>query len=277
MPRRWKTIGDELILCCRVINIDHLVYVVEAFIDVLKSYAVDIGKKNSKLSVKGNAWLAACPAPNIGFALDPAASRSGDDLDTTETIEREIDIHPYRFDFLGKAIDTGFRIAKNSRPDRCTLSVQLAYLLALARRDDGFKFRVGYDGRMELKGVNGGIPYPILFIETETDELRKRLVKTERTLEAKAQLEEANLAEFLSAFMDVASIERPYLVRRDESLTSLTKPESYLTFEKAFEQLILGLKRQDETIEQGETINIEESESPPLDERLLKAILPEET
>jgi hypothetical protein len=275
-PRRWKTIGDELILCCKVVNTNHLAYVVETFIDVLKSYALHIAKKNSKLSVKGNAWLAACPAPNIGFALDPAASRSGDDLDTTDEIEGQIDLSPHQFDFLGKAIDTGFRIAKNSRHDRCTLSVQLAYLLALARGGDFFKYRLGYDGRMELKGVNEGIPYPIVFIETETDDLQKKLVKAERSLEAKTPLEESNLVDFLSAFMDVASIERPYLVCRGQSLDPRDKPESYLNFEKVFAQLILGLKRQNETIEQGETIDIEDSENRPLDAGLLQAILPDE-
>ncbi len=76
--------------------------------------------------------------------------------------------------------------------------------------------------------------------------------------------------------MDVASIERPYLVRRDQSLDLLNKPESYLNFEKVFEQLILGLKRQDETIQQGETISIEDSESRPLDKGLLQAILPDD-
>ena len=272
-PRRWKTIGDELILCCRVLNIEHLSYTVDAFVVALKKYVARIKQKHGKLSVKGNAWVAACPAPNIGFALDPTTSKSAYDLDTTEEIEREIDIAPHKFDFLGKAIDTGFRISRNSRADRCTLSVQLAYLLATAKGEQKIKFDLGFDGRMELKGVNDGIPYPVIYIETETDSARKKLSDLEGALNGKKVFSSGELIGFLEAFMKVAAIEKPYVFFRDQDLSSEPKPKTYVDFETAFRSAIEELKQRDQTLKQGEAPDAEVSEPVDLDTSFLRDLI----
>jgi hypothetical protein len=251
-PKLWKTIGDEVIMCSRILSIEHLVHTVNCFIATLGSYAIVVKKENPKLDLKGNAWVAACPSPNIAFPLDSSEYPDFQDLDTSEDIERRIDENPSKFDFLGKAIDTGFRIAKNSKPEQLTVSVQLAYLLCRASIASKFSFALDYGGRAELKGVNDGIPYPVLFINTETSPLKKRLGDRERALLGSAVPTPQSMFDFLQDFMEFAKIDHPYLRFRDEELKRDDLPESYKEFEQAYELALREMKSRDATYQAAE-------------------------
>ena len=251
-PRIWKTIGDEIILCSRILNIEHLAHTMDSFIATLKEYSVVVKRADNKLDVKGNAWVAACPAPNFGFALNPKEAPDPDGLDTSEATEAIIDLVPHKYDFLGKAIDTGFRVSKNSRADRCTVSAQLAFVLAEAEIRRLTNFKLDFDGRTELKGVNNGIPYPVVFIDTETDDNKIDLIYTEKELSSKNDFKPEKLKAFLAAFMKVASIDHPYICRRNQELPVEDKPESFVNFEKAFRKLIEGIEQQDKTFADAE-------------------------
>ena len=87
-------------------------------------------------------------------------------LTASETLEAAADAQPFEFDFLGKAIDTGFRVASLAKPERFALSVQLARLLASCPQGFGFDHDIRFEEPVFLKGVNGGDPYPVLYIDT---------------------------------------------------------------------------------------------------------------
>ena len=105
-PKIWKTIGDEILFCCRVLTLEHLSACVEAFLKTLKEYGQILDKSGKHLDVKGAGWLAAFPAPNVTVhvsgrhgktAIDPAQY-----VYITEEFETLADFAPGDFDFLTK-------------------------------------------------------------------------------------------------------------------------------------------------------------------------------
>ena len=70
---------------------------------------------------------------------------------------------PPNLTFLGKEIDSGFRVARHATSDRFTPSAELAWMLCLAHRHRLFTTpQFLYHGRQILKGVIGDRPYPII-------------------------------------------------------------------------------------------------------------------
>src|SRR5699024_10215799 len=110
-PKTWKTIGDEILFANRVNSIAHLSVCVNAFHDTLIKFGRGISQ-NFPLNVKGNAWVAAFPSPNrsIHLAMDATDPISGNRDLISESFEAKIDADPSGYDFLGKGIDSGFRI-----------------------------------------------------------------------------------------------------------------------------------------------------------------------
>lgn len=265
-PKIWKTIGDEIVLCSRVISIEHLVHSVGCFIDSMSEYSKHIQKTSEKLDLKGNAWVAACPSPNIAFPLVQSEHPELQDLDTSEEVERLIDENPSRFDFLGKAIDTGFRIAKNSKSEQMTVSVQLAYLLCKAAIEGKPAFPLDYGGRFELKGVNGGIPYPVLYINTERSAVKKRLTAREKALVGSKTPEPQHMFDFLDDFMQHAKIEKPYISFRGIELDPKEKPDSFKGFEQAFYATLKEIESRDANYLQAETSDPPAEAAAPVDE-----------
>lgn len=251
-PKIWKTIGDEIVLCSRILSIEHLAHAVSCFVETMADYSKIIQKTSDKLDLKGNAWVAACPAPNIAFPLVQSDHPEFQDLDTSEKIEKLIDENPSRFDFLGKAIDTGFRIAKNSKSEQMTVSVQLAYLLCKAEIEGIPALSLDYGGRFELKGVNGGIPYPALYINTERSAVKKRLTAREKALVGSKTPEPQHMFDFLDDFMQHAKIERPFITFRGRELDAEEKPESFREFEQAFQTTLKEIKLRDANYLQAE-------------------------
>lgn len=100
----------------------------------------------------------------------------------SEALEAAADQRPFDYDFLGKAIDTGFRVAGAAKPERFVLSVQLARLLASAPPGFGFDYEIRLDQPIFLKGVNRGEPYPVLYIDTMTHLSVEGIRKKERAL-----------------------------------------------------------------------------------------------
>jgi len=177
-PNTWKTVGDEIIFCCRVCRSDHLVCIMNAFIQALAEYGDVLEKNGGHLDVKGTAWLAAFPSPNITVEMSSDDQRSFS-IFPDEQMESRADIAPHEFDFLGKSIDCGFRLGKFSSADKFALSVELALALCEAAESNGHRF-IGvfnYDGRTELRGVLAGHPYPIVTIDTQRSAMRRRVLK----------------------------------------------------------------------------------------------------
>lgn len=242
-PMVWKTIGDEIIFCCRVHDIEHLAQCVTAFLRALEAYGTLL-EKRGPLNVKGSGWVAAFPAPNISIEVfghenvasprnDNAKSFEAPHVQQSESFERRADQHPHKFDFLGKGIDTGFRVAKNASAERFTASVQLGYLLAKASCEQKFSYPFGYHGREILKGVNGDRPYPVISVDTERNNKRRELRDRERALTQQPYVTALALADFLTSFMSNDNIELPHIHFRGAAIPH-DEPSSYSNFKQAW-------------------------------------------
>lgn len=215
-PNVWKTIGDEIVFCCKIRNRIHLKICLDAFFRTLRGYGLylDNEQKEHRLDVKATAWVAAFPAPNITIALDSADKKLVFEELKDETLESEADKLPRNFDFLGKHIDTGFRITKFALPDQMVVSLELAFLLSEIYQDT---LSYNYLGRHQLKGVLSDKPYPIVTVIVERNVERKTLLDRERSLSVHTKVTNAtHLRDFLDTFMQQEGVEFPQLVNDTE-------------------------------------------------------------
>lgn len=231
MPRLWKTIGDEIVFCCRVQSRQHLSCVLHAFTDALDKYGRVLETRCEQLDVKGTAWLAAFPTPNVTVLVDQNEN-SEYDL-PNEFLEVEADAEPHRFDFLGKNIDCGFRLSKFSSADRLTLSVELALALcepAVAPADP-FRGSFHYQGREVLKGVLNGRPYPVVTVYTERRQTRRDVLELEMGLTTSKIVSSLMLGTFLRQFMLDEKVEAIHV----EGFEGAAPPPAYSEFRLQWE------------------------------------------
>jgi hypothetical protein len=242
-PLVWKTIGDEIIFCCRIRSADHLVCIVHSFMQSLSDYGRVLDARDKYLDVKGAAWIAAFPAPNVTVEVfqgaDEAAEETSDSDLPSEELERVADDEPHKVDFLGKGIDCGFRLAKYSSSDKLTLSVELALALCDAANSEGARFQgqFNYLGREELKGVIGGRPYPIVTIDTERNPNRKKVMDLERSVNGHPLVPAVTLGNFLRSLMLDEDIEVALFPEIGVSLIDEARPQSYSAFRTAWESI----------------------------------------
>lgn len=233
-PRVWKTIGDEIVFCSRAYSISHAALSVSAFIKALERYSDVLEKANKPLRLKGAGWLAAFPAPNISIVV-VLSDKYNTLSENTEEFEGFVDKNPNQCDFLGKGIDTGFRIAKNASEDRFVTSVQLGYVLAKATTEKKFPHSFGYHGREVLKGVINGAPYPVVSVETERSAIKMKLKSRESALTSELNnVSPHALCDFLETFMSVANIEFPCLA--GDGPWQEKFPRSYENYQEAFDK-----------------------------------------
>lgn len=241
-PELWKAVGDELVFCGRVTNKKSCAVALDTFVRTLHQYRRQLSSQGVDLNVKGAGWLAAFPEPNrtvqlrtrdTGFELLPAS----------EALEYSADKEPFEFDFLGKAIDTGFRVASKAQPDRFVLSVQLARLLASNGPELGFGHQVRLNRPSILKGVNKDEPYPLLYIDTMEHLLTRAAKKLEREVlrEDEAPNQE-KLAEYLSAYCQVVGTDE-IMLKTDSNADEVDPPESYSTHKELISEHLAGEKK----------------------------------
>jgi len=246
-PTTWKRVGDEIIFCCRVHSRDHLVCIVNAFIQALADYGKILEACGGHLDVKGTAWLAAFPSPNITVPMGDDDQNSPS-IFPDEKVEGRADTTPHEFDFLGKSIDCGFRLGRFSSADKLVLSVELAFALCEAAESDGCHF-IGifdYDGRRELKGVLAGRPYPIVTIDTQRKAIRRKVLKQEMTLMGRSPVEAIHLQAFLQDFMSDEGIEPAIFLDGSQELQQHSFPRSYEDFRNRWHAHAAVMKRSEE-------------------------------
>lgn len=238
-PVVWKTIGDEIVLCGRLVDVEHLAICIQAFLRALSSYGEYLDGAGKHLDVKGYAWVAAFPSPNV--LVEVLSRRAAGEMATTsmselpdEAVELRADLNPNEFDFLGKEIDSGFRTGRFCTADSLVMSLELAYLVARAARDQVLTgIRFSYTGRESLKGVLSDRPYPIVAIDAERSVRRMGVRQRERVVLGNGHSPEAmQIVDFLEAFMEDERVERPMLLRANEAGPLVAAPpESYLAFQ----------------------------------------------
>jgi hypothetical protein len=122
-------------------------------------------------------------------------------------------------DFIGPSIDTGFRLASKSSPRHFVISIDIAYFLATAHLPASGVIDVPpifYEGKAELKGVLGGKPYPIFWIDTMADQ---KFAESEDKLLGRAAAHADNIKLFCLEFYkdNSALMFLPFIFREDES------------------------------------------------------------
>ncbi|TVP72294.1 MAG: hypothetical protein EA339_07220 [Rhodobacteraceae bacterium] len=198
-----------------------------AFIETLHEYRILFSEEGLPLNLKGAGWLASFPEPNRAVNL----RNSGDGanyLTASEALEAAADEQPFEYDFLGKAIDTGFRVASFAKPERFVLSVQLARLLASCAIGTGFDYEIRFEEPIALKGVNGGESYPVLFIDTLTHLATESIrVQERRLLKRHEAPSRDDLHKYLQAYCAVVGTEELRLPLSADG-TEPEPPQSYL-------------------------------------------------
>lgn len=253
-PQIWKTIGDEIIFCVRVRTQRHLACCVSSFIEAMDQFGRKLEADRIPLDIKGAGWLATFPAENISISVGDnneitTSAQSQDYI--TEEFEERADKEPHRFDFLGKGIDTGFRISKNATADRFTSSIELAYFLAKAVSAKFFSGRFTYHGKEIFKGVNRNQPYPVISIDTERNDKKRELRPRERILSREPDIEPLALSDYLDAFMRHENIEIPILPI--DSTTPLTPDvPSYQNFTAQWAKVKTEVQKRDASLDASE-------------------------
>ncbi|WP_153003650.1 hypothetical protein [Aureimonas ureilytica] len=234
IPAVWKTIGDELVFCCAVTSLEHLALCVVSFTAALSEYGSTLDSRGRYLDVKGGAWIATFPTDNVIVAVSPR--KIGDvryeELPSEEE-EEDADRLPSSYDFLGKGIDTGFRLTRFATSDQCVVSIELAWLLAESEISHKTSIKFSYHNREILKGVHGGRPYPIISINTERNALRRELRDRERQLTGGGGTTPLNIRDFLTSFMNVENIDTPCLPSLSKKEFSL--PKAYQDYASKWE------------------------------------------
>jgi hypothetical protein len=229
-PVVWKSIGDELLFCTRLNSHEHLACCVDAFLHALNEYGKKLDSDGKQMDVKGAGWVAAFPAPNVTVTSVELPSNV-DYL--AEDLENKADLEPSSYDFLGKDIDSGFRVARHASSDRFVASVELAWLLSEAHRNRFVGCTFGYHGRHILKGVLRDRPYPIISLDTERSASRRDVHTYEQALLPHGIVNATSIRDFCEAFMADEGIEFPLLNRHGEDIDCSRLPKSYLHFQEA--------------------------------------------
>lgn len=169
-PGIWKCSGDEVIMVVESAPRSHLKFYIQAFRDAVREYnqkleemdpeVFRVGGETLRMRLKPRAWLADFPINNMELETPQGVLKldSGGEKPWTEN----------RSDFLGPAIDVGFRLGGLATSRKFVLAVEVVWALL---EEDGVPsdFRLFMEGRVSLKGVRGGEPYPIFWLDLEVD------------------------------------------------------------------------------------------------------------
>jgi hypothetical protein len=175
-PRLWKTIGDEVLYSKDLTNSRQLSTMIQCWITSAIATRAALREHDPRLDLKCTAWVGLFPIRNetILSTTDRATLKELIVDLTPEGVRKVMDrpslSRNFTPDFVGPAIDIGFRLAKFSSGRKFIISLDVAYILALhlARLPADHPARslcFRYDGREEIKGVLGGMLYPIFWID----------------------------------------------------------------------------------------------------------------
>lgn len=221
-PVLWKTIGDEVAFSKRITHPAQVMTTLHAWIAALDDLRLLFNRKpQDQLDVKATAWLADFPLRNREVALRTGIIQANDEADPDDgwlIWRNDTLLNQYSGpegsqlikDYVGPSIDTGFRLAAGSSPRRLSISIELAYVIAREvlnlETDDHYKiasFQVRplilkYDQMTALKGVLGGSPYPMVWIDVRQ---REPLHQAEDDLRELTPASPEKIKVFAEAFM----------------------------------------------------------------------------
>ncbi|MEH2508587.1 hypothetical protein V1290_007398 [Bradyrhizobium sp. AZCC 1578] len=214
-PELWKSVGDEVIYTKLLSDHRQALTTLNAWIKAVAHYRVRLKQQFPSLDLKSTAWIAGFPVHNAEVFFRTSASPAKLEDDEGDEVYSNLSLlHEYYTnessagltrDFIGPAIDTGFRLAQLSSPRRLVVSVELALMLIHAVRtqpsDEHYDYekpRFFFHGRHSFKGVFGGLPYPVFWIDMRPS---PDLERTEDKLNRAEPLGTDDVLEFCEAFI----------------------------------------------------------------------------
>lgn len=174
----WRVIGDEVVFTLFVGSKELIHSAVESifsllqkitmtirygkFFDTLSSQCinaaqVELLKKQKILSVKAAAWLAAVSEEGVCS-----------DCDNMKVHYKADERNKFILDYLGKDIDTGFRLKALAQDCRLIVNFELAKILYEVSARQNMKNALYIMGYEKLKGVWNGNLYPIIWYYNES-------------------------------------------------------------------------------------------------------------
>lgn len=152
-------------------NGDAAIATLRAFKGAIETYNRLLDDTDKKVRLKGTAWIAGFPITH-----------------------KEVKLPSGSFDYIGPYIDTGFRLSKFSSRMRMVVSVDLAWMILNCRTslNEDKDLPLRFDSSESMKGVLGGRPYPIIWIQCTSplEELEYKLCRTGDGKDWKEGLEE---------------------------------------------------------------------------------------
>lgn len=214
-PELWKSVGDEVIYTKLLTDHRQALTTLNAWLKAVASYRIRLKAQFPSLDLKSTAWIAGFPVHNAEVFFRASSSTTslsddeGDEVYSNLSLLYEYYSHGTSVgltrDFIGPAIDTGFRLAQLSSPRRLVISVELALMLVHAVRtqpsDEQYDYEKPsffYAGRQSFKGVFGGLPYPVFWIDMHPS---PHLERTEDKLNNAKPLGTDDVLEFCEAFI----------------------------------------------------------------------------
>lgn len=144
----WKILGDEILFEYELKSLEELPSVLDGFMKTVIEYHNNLKSSRSKIGLKGSAWIATFPIPNVKISTNTGSNND--------------------YDYLGPSIDVGFRLSKYSTENKFVISLELAYLLCSTKSN--LKEHVMFSSYRILKGVDNNEEYPILWIFTGNED-----------------------------------------------------------------------------------------------------------
>jgi hypothetical protein len=244
-PELWKSNGDELIYTVDIKESEHVFYCLAAWLDAIKNYRSKLRQDSPTLDVKSAAWTAGFPLGNVEVIFCADVGKRSDELGDEDPKIRHFSLLEKWYedesqrkglikDYIGPSIDTGFRIAALATPRKLMVSVEVALIIASVTPNDSFcetfgikkgRLEIGYDGKQSLKGVIGGKPYPLFWIDVLHDD---KLVEAEDGLVSPTKPSSDNIQKYCQAFFqdNKKYLLRPFIYQCKDSNFS-TLPENY--------------------------------------------------
>jgi len=144
----WKFVGDEILFSAELRRHQDAAYHAIAFKKALNAYSEGTLKRHG-LGLKGTIWGAGFPIANVDVETRPPGSAGVRD-------------------FLGPAVDLGFRLAPTADARRIPLSVEVALFLIKAKDASSAaakEVHLQVDPPAVLKGINAGRSYPMFWLD----------------------------------------------------------------------------------------------------------------
>jgi hypothetical protein len=184
-PQFWKTVGDEVLYYKDVTDSRQIGVTIECWKRAVASVRAFFYKQNEdilkdvklSLDVKATVWSAGFPRRNKAI-ISPSGLLTQLRPGRYAQVFREAHERAYtqssdalpsnrvELDFIGPGIDIGFRLCGFSTTQKLVISMDVAYMLARCRGDQALThLDIHYDGRVPLRGVFNGKPYPLFWID----------------------------------------------------------------------------------------------------------------